>query len=88
MKRIRSCRVRGKRWPVRWVALPEDWGLCGKQDHVIELDTTIKDATTYANILIHEMLHGQLPDLDEDAVTEIADELTMALKRADLIAEE
>lgn len=88
MKRIRSVTVRGRRWPVRWVTLPHEWGLCSKHDHVIELDATITDPATYATILMHEMLHGQLPDFDEDAVTQIADELTIALQRAKLLAED
>jgi hypothetical protein len=88
MKRIRSVTIQGKRWRVVWDKLPKDWGLCSTSESVIEMDTGIKDNITYATILIHEMCHAMLPNVEEDFITQMADDLAVALHRAGLIAED
>lgn len=88
MKRIRSVTIQGKRWRVVWDKLPKDWGACSTTEHVIEMDSGIRDNITYANILIHEMLHGMLPNIEEECITQMADELCIALHKAKLIAED
>jgi len=88
MKRIRSVQIDSKRWRVMWVRMPKDWGTCSNTEHIIELDTAIKDTHTYAEILLHEMLHGMFPEVEEDFINLRAAELAVALSRADLLKTE
>ena len=88
MKRIRSVTIHGKRWRVVWDKLPREWGTCSTTEGMIEMDTGIKDNITYATILTHEMCHAMLPNVEEDFITQMADDLVVALHRAGLIAED
>lgn len=85
MKRIRSVQIDGKRWRVMWNRMPKDWGTCSNTERIIELDTAIKDPYTYVEILVHEMLHGMFPEIEEDYINLRAGEIAVALLRADLI---
>lgn len=71
-----------------WLELRHDWGLCSKHEGLIEMDKGIKDNLTYATILMHEMCHAMMPNVEEDFITQMADDLAVALHRAGLIAED
>jgi hypothetical protein len=88
MRRIRSVTINGKRWRVIWKPMRSDWGSYDDQINIIEMDTGIKDSITYATILMHEMLHAMLPNVEEKCITQMADDLAVALHRATLIAKD
>lgn len=88
MKRIRSVTINGKRWLIDWRPMKTDWGTACPAEKRIEMNAGIKDNLTAATILIHEMLHGMWPDVEEDAISQRADELAVALHKARLIAED
>lgn len=87
MRRLRSVTVNGKRWRVVWGKLRKQWG-CTDKASTIWMDASIRDNVTATNILIHEMLHCMWPDVEEESITQRADELALALYRAQLIAED
>jgi hypothetical protein len=96
MKRIRSCTINGKRWRISWCDLKDTktedgrpvWGLCYAQDHLIEIEQSLEDPGLVAEVLIHEMLHGMFPEIEEAYIDMRGSELTNALQRAGLIIEE
>lgn len=86
MKRIRSAMIRGKRVRIVWRNLSKEnvLGYAHQQPHMIEVDTNMDEKLT-ADTLTHEALHIALPDLDEEAVNQIAIDITTMLDRADLL---
>ena len=86
MKRIKSVVAGGKRCRVEWKPLRKDWGLAS--GGLIEMDSRIDDTFTAAEILLHEMIHIQCPDMSEEKVEQMARELATAMKRAGLLDED
>ena len=71
--------IRKQAWRVQfWRKLPRRWGDC---DHTNQLIRIVDAAhgETLLDTFIHEILHAALPDLSEDAVTEIATDLAKAI---------
>lgn len=98
MKKIRSVVINGKRWRLSWTDLSdvrtEDgrqvWGLCYKDDHLIEIEEKIvnEDPALIAEVLTHEMLHAMFPEIEEDYIDMRGSEITNALQRIGLIIED
>ena len=96
MKRIRSVTINGKRWRLAWADLSDTttpdgrpvWGLCYRDDHLIEIEQSLTDPALIAEVLMHEMLHGMFPEIEEDYIDMRGAELTNALQRCQLITEE
>ena len=88
MRKVKSVTINGKRWRVEWKPLRGEYGTSCNSEKVIEMDSGMKDNVTVATILIHEMLHGMWPDVEEDAICQRADELCLALNRVGLIADD
>ena len=77
--------LRGKRWKLECIEYLQD-GSCGSIDPsdapqkriLIALNQTPQDLL---DTVIHECLHGCVPDLDEDCVTETATGIAKVLHR-------
>lgn len=76
-------RIRGKQWTIKRVRLQSARGLC---DHPEEPRRAIKVSSELQGeeeleVLIHEMLHAGLWDLDESVVETLGEDLAAALWR-------
>jgi hypothetical protein len=96
MKRIRSCKINGKRWRVSWADLTDEktsdgrsvWGLCYHDEKLIEIEQSLNDPAMICEVLVHEMLHGMFPEIEEDYIDMRGGEITSALQRSELIKED
>lgn len=94
MKRIRSCKINGKRWRIVWTNLKTALdgqpalGICYHEDKVIKIEQSLTDPAMICEVLVHEMLHGQFPEIEEEYIDMRGGEITSALQRANLILEE
>ena len=73
-------RFRGRWWRILFRRLRKEDGTCCVGVHEIAVSTGIGQQRTL-DVLIHEGLHACLPDLDEDAVAETAEDLAGLLWR-------
>lgn len=78
----RVARLRGKRFKLKHLPKMVDFGMCddSKEEMRIwlRLDQPPKD---FLETVIHEALHGCLPDITEEAVTETAEDIAGMLWR-------
>jgi len=91
MKRIRSATIDGKRHRIVWrplVKTDNAWGMAWPDQCLIEIDSSLEDPALIAEVLIHEIMHRQLPHQTEDRIDQLAGEICNALQRAELIAED
>lgn len=74
-------RIRGRSWTIKRVRMQSARGLC---DHPEEANRTIKIASHLKGeeeleVIIHEMIHAGLWDLDETVVETLGEDLAAAL---------
>jgi hypothetical protein len=91
VRRCRSVTIGGKRHRVVWRSLAREsaMGLAHPDVCVIEIDPSYDEIVT-ADILIHEFMHKHpaTAHLSEDAVNEMATEMSVMLHKMQLIAED
>ena len=89
MKRIRSCTINGQRCRIVWrnLAREEAIGLAYPDAMLIELDPNWDEVTTL-DTMVHEYIHKACPDLCEEKVDQMGEEIAKMLDRADLIKTE
>lgn len=89
MRRIRSITVGGRRCRVVWRPLGREnaIGLAYPDQMLIEIDPRWDDLTT-ASVLVHEYLHKALPDLTEEKVDQMGEEIATMLHKAALLIDE
>ena len=78
-----KAKIRGKVWTIKRSRLVSARGLC---DHPEEPGRTIRVASSLKDceeleVMLHEMLHAALWDLDECVVETVADDIAQALWR-------
>ncbi len=76
--RTSKLKIRGKTWTLKLQAPPRrplDIGMCDYDTRTLYVHPERETEAT----LIHEVLHAALPDLTEDAITEVEAALTGAL---------
>lgn len=77
--------VRGCRWRLIWARPHADAdGLCVYDDKTIYVDPDLTH-NDLLETLIHEHLHALLPDLNEDAITVCARDLSRCLIDSELL---
>lgn len=86
MKRIRSTTINGKRHRIIWRKLGREGadGLAWTDICLIEIDERLTPLDAF-DTLVHEYLHRALPDIEEDKIYTMANEITAMIKRADLV---
>lgn len=86
MKKIRSAIINDKRHRIVWRKLGREKadGLAWPDICQIEIEERLTPIDAF-DTLIHEYLHRALPDIEEDKVYKMANEITNMLDRADLI---
>lgn len=89
MKRIRSATINGKRHRIIWRDLSKEnaIGLAYPDQCLIEIDPKWEDVMIVST-LVHEYMHKACPDMTEEKVDQIGDEVAAMLDRAMLIAKE
>lgn len=74
-------KIRGKYWKILRDRLPPDKdGLCVRDKRLITVRPSLRGEREL-DVLIHEMLHACMWDLDEEAVTEMASDIAHVLWR-------
>lgn len=81
-RQVRSLVLRGRRWKVSdQSSLPiGDLGQCD-YEHRVLYGPFEGDSREDLDVILHEILHGCVPDLDEQAVDETATSMANALYR-------
>ncbi len=86
MKRLRTVKIRGKVWRVRYRVPPGTSGMCddpsiaGKTIRLCAAETGRERLATF----LHELLHAGQWDLSEEAVDELASDISRECWRAGL----
>jgi hypothetical protein len=70
-KRIRVVYLNGQRWRITRAKMRSLWGDCDFDARTIRIHETLT-GRELMDTLIHEMVHGRWPDLQESAVAEFA----------------
>lgn len=86
MKKIRSATINGKRHRIVWRKLGREKadGLAWPDICQIEVDERLGPYDAF-DTMLHEYLHRSLPDIEEDKILTMANEVTDMMRKADLI---
>lgn len=78
--KVRTVRIRGHIWKVKWVRDRTNWGQCCQIKKTIYLEERM-DSDTLLEVVTHEFLHAALSDLTEDVIDSVSVDLGRFLKR-------
>jgi hypothetical protein len=85
-RRSKTVHINNKRWGVRIAARPlkGEWGHCDYPKREIVLCPTTDRIGNLREIVLHEVLHGIMPFLDEECVHDAAIEIDDVLDALEL----
>jgi hypothetical protein len=85
MRRRRTVYIAGQRWKVQWdCRLRGCYGICDYETKTIKLAAGM-DTADLVDTILHEFIHARWPDLDETAVSDMAETCSRFLDAAGLL---
>lgn len=84
-RRRRTVYIGGQRWKVAWdCRLRDCYGICDYESRTIKLRAGM-DVTDLVDTILHEMIHARWPDLNEEAVCDMAETMSGFLDASGLL---
>lgn len=88
MRRRRTVYIAGQRWKVEWDArLRGAYGICDYAKRTIQLAAGM-DTADLVDTILHEFIHARWPDLDETAVSDMAETCSRFLDASGLLRQD